>query len=70
MEKEKDDWDFWNEYYNAEYLDKEKKLKNIVENIERIADYKDEGGETRRRILLMQLKSYFDDLISYMLTRK
>jgi len=70
MEKEKDDWDFWNEYYNAEYLDKEKKLKNIVENIERIADYKDEGGETRRRILLMQLKSYFDDLISYMLTKK
>lgn len=54
---------FWREYEEADMLEREKKLKAIVENIAKIIEIKDE--KLKAHALKLSLKSYFDDILDY-----
>lgn len=59
---------FWKEYDEADILQREEKLKLIVDRIDELFDLKDE--KLRKHTLLRTLMGYFDDLIEYSYVKK
>ncbi len=59
---------FWREYESMDMIDKCKKIKHIVNMIDRLHNLKDE--KLRKHSLSTILQSYFDDLIDYMESKK
>tara|TARA_Y100000310_G_scaffold344826_1_gene459812 strand:- start:3488 stop:3757 length:270 start_codon:yes stop_codon:yes gene_type:complete len=54
---------FWKEYEESNLLEREEKLKPIIEKISKIIKIKDE--KMRHQVLQIALISYFDDLLEY-----
>ncbi len=54
---------FWREYEEADLLEREEKLKPLVEKISRILEIEDK--KLRSHVLKMLLLSYFDDILEY-----
>ncbi len=59
---------FWEKYESLETIEREKKLKVIINNINKLFELKD--NKLREHILGLTLMGYFDDLISYMHMKK
>ena len=59
---------FWREYESLDMLEREKKIKHIVDGIDRLRGMKNE--KFRKHALTIGLMGYFDDLIEYMCTKK
>ena len=59
---------FWKEYIEMDLLDRDKKLKMIVDRFEEIYEIKDK--KLRKQTLKIMLLSYFDDLIDTMYEMK
>lgn len=60
-------YEFWKEYDEADYLDKEKKLKPIIKNMLSVLEIDDK--EIIERMLLLSLRGYFDDILEYCYNR-
>ncbi|MFH1396344.1 MAG: hypothetical protein ABIG93_03015 [archaeon] len=54
---------FWREYEKADLLEREEKLKVIVEKITKIIEIKDE--KLKSHVLKLSLMSYFNDILDY-----
>lgn len=70
MKKQKEDLahKFWREYCSSDMLEREKKLKPLVNNLNEL--YKMKDKKIRQHCINMALLSYFDDLIDYMYSKK
>ena len=59
---------FWREYESSDMLEREDKINHIVGMIDKLNDLKD--AKVRKHALSTALRSYFDDLIDYMESKK
>ncbi len=60
--------DFWKEYIEMDLLNRDKKLKMIVDRFEEIYELKDK--KLRKKVIKLMLLSYFDDLIDTMYEKR
>ncbi len=58
--------DFWKEYYEADFIKREKLLERIAKAFDNFFSEKIKDKKLRKRTMIMLLRSYFDDLIEYM----
>lgn len=70
MKKAKEDIPekFWREYESLDILGREKKIKHIVDGINRLFGVKNE--KVRKHALTIGLMGYFDDLVDYIYNKK